>query len=30
MSFLLFVILFSAGCGWLDSRARSTQRKEGM
>lgn len=27
MSFLLFVLLFTAGCGWLDTAVRSMKQK---
>jgi hypothetical protein len=28
MNFLLFVVLFTAGCGWLDMKIRSGKREE--
>ena len=27
MEFIVFVILFAAGCGWLDSRIDANMRK---
>lgn len=29
MSFVIFVLLFTVGCGWLDAKVRSRSQKGG-
>lgn len=29
MSFIVFVLLFTLGCGWLDAKARTYPKEEG-